>query len=290
MNTTPLAGPQAAIRLTHILDAYAAAHGVARFPVNVEELALGCAQDFGWNDPIARVQPADIRGFEGALLSSDDRKDWVLLYNASIRSPGRIRFTQAHELAHYILHRTLRDSFECSTQDMLNWYQEDGNLEAQADEFASFLLMPLNDYRQQVNAMVDLDLMGHCAERYGVSLTAAILKWLSYTDEKAVAIMSIDGYMNWASASQPAMRAGAFFRTRSQTIAVPRGSITTNDGIQSERRGIEVPATIWFPHAEPQWTVREMKLYSEHYDSVITLLVLPRVATVWAPKVSSDDE
>lgn len=60
--------------------------------------------------------------------------------------------------------------------------------------------------------------------------------------------------------------------------------------MQSERRGIEVPATIWFPHAEPQWTVRELKLYLEHYDSVIRLLVLPRVATVGVPKVSSDDE
>ena len=33
-----------------------------------------------------------------------------------------------------------------------------------------------------------------------------------------------------------------------------------------------------------------MKLDSEHYDSVITLRVRPRVATVWVPKVSSDDE
>ena len=60
--------------------------------------------------------------------------------------------------------------------------------------------------------------------------------------------------------------------------------------MRSERRGIEVPATIWFPHAKPQWTVRELKLYLERYDSVIRLLVLPRVATVGVPKVSSDDE
>jgi hypothetical protein len=60
--------------------------------------------------------------------------------------------------------------------------------------------------------------------------------------------------------------------------------------MQSERRGIEVPATILFPHAESQWTARELKLYLEHYDSVIRLLVLPRVATVGVPKVSSDDE
>jgi Zn-dependent peptidase ImmA (M78 family) len=277
--------PRAAHRLTHILDAFSAAHDVARFPVDVKELALGCAQVFGWRDPISRVEPANIRGFEGALFPSNDQKDWMLLYNASIRSPGRIRFTQAHELAHYILHRNLRESFECSEQDMLDWSAEDENLEAQADEFASYLLMPLNDYRQQVNATVDLDLMGHCADRYGVSLTAAILKWLGSTEDKAVLIMSRDGYMNWASSSKSAAKAGAFFRTRSQTIPIPPGSITANLGIQSERRGVEVPATIWFPHAEPAWTVREMKLFSEHYDSVITLLVLPRFATVWPPRL-----
>ena len=37
------------------------------------------------------------------------------------------------------------------------------------------------------------------------------------------------------------------------------------------------------PHAEPQLSVREMKLYSEHYESVITLLVLPRAASAWPP-------
>jgi hypothetical protein len=126
--------------------------------------------------------------------------------------------------------------------------------------------------------------MGHCADRYGVSLTAAILKWLSYTEEKAVVVMSADRFMKWAWASQTAARAGAFFRTRSQTIPIPAGSVTADAAVQSERKGVEVPATVWFPHAEPQMPLREMKLYSDHYDSVITLLVLPRVASVWPPR------
>jgi len=289
LSDSPLTAPRAAHRLTHILDAFSTAHGTPRFPVDVRELALGCAQIFGWHDPISRVEPANIRGFEGALFPLDRRRDWILLYNASIRSPGRIRFTQAHELAHYILHRTLRESFECSEQAMLDWSGEVADLEAQADDFASFLLMPLNDFRQQINATVDLDLMGHCAERYGVSLTASILKWLSSTEEKAIVVTSRDGYMNWAWSSKPAAKAGAFFRTRSQTISIPTGSITANDGIQCERRGADVLGTIWFPQAEPGWVLREMKLYSDHYDSVITLLVLPRHASVWPPRLPSDD-
>jgi hypothetical protein len=80
--------------------------------------------------------------------------------------------------------------------------------------FASYLLMPLPDYRQQVWRAVDLDVMRHCADRYGVSVTAAILKWLSYTEEKAIVVMSIDGYMKWSWSSTPAFKSGAFFRTR----------------------------------------------------------------------------
>lgn len=164
---------------------------------------------------------------------------------------------------------------------MLNWSVVDQDIEAEADEFASYLLMPLNDFRSQVTSTGDLDVMGHCAERYGVSLTAAILKWLSYTEEKAVVIMSVDGYMKWAWSSQPAFKAGAFFRTRSQTIPIPDGSIAANAAIVAERLGVHVPASVWFRHAEPQLHLREMKLYSEHYESMITLLVLPRVATAW---------
>jgi hypothetical protein len=282
--------PKAAHRLAHILDTYAAAGGLARFPVDVRELALGCAQLFNWRDPIASVEAANIRGFEGALMPSEERKKWLLLYNAAIKSPGRIRFTQAHELGHYILHRADRASFECTQENMLDWSADDQDIEGQADEFASYLLMPLNDYRQQVRGPVDLDVMGHCADRYGVSLTAAILKWLSYTDEKALIIMSIDGYMKWAWSSQPAFKAGAFYRTRSHTVAIPAGSITGNHAIVSERHGVNVLATVWFPHAEPQLHLREMKLYSDHYDSVITLLVLPHVATVWKPREPDDHE
>jgi IrrE N-terminal-like domain len=281
--------PKAAHRLTHILDTYATAGGLPRFPVDVRELALGCAQLFSWQDPITSVEAANIRGFEGALMPSEERKRWMLLYNAAIKSPGRIRFTQAHELGHYILHRADRQSFECTEENMLDWSADDQDIEAQADEFASYLLMPLNDYRQQVSGPVELDMMGHCADRYGVSLTAAILKWLSYTDEKALIIMSTDGYMKWAWSSRPALKAGAFYRTRGRPVPIPAGSIAGNQEIVSERHGVNVLASVWFPHAEPQMSLREMKLYSDHYDTVITLLVLPRVATVWPPIESEHD-
>jgi hypothetical protein len=96
--------------------------------------------------------------------------------------------------------------------------------------------------------------------------------------------------MKWAWSSQPALKAGAFYRTRRHTVSIPAESIAGNNSIVSERHGVDVLATVWFPHAEPQMHLREMKLYSDHYDSVITLLVLPRIASAWPPRVSGDNE
>jgi uncharacterized protein DUF955 len=228
----------------------------------------------------------NIRGFEGALMPDEGRKRWLLLYSGAVTSPGRVRFTQAHELGHYILHRTLRESFECSDADMLNWAKDDRDLEAQADLFASTLLMPLDDYRTQISSIVDLDVLSHCADRYGVSLTAAILKWLQYTDEKAVLIRSVEGFMDWAWPSEAAFKAGVFFRTRKNVIPIPEGSLAADGNIPHNRKGTNVAATVWFPYADKSLHLREMKIEAGHYDATLSLLVLPRGAEVWAPRVT----
>lgn len=275
---------RAANRLARVVEAFCSAHGAERFPIDVRPLALDAANIFGWSDPISEVKAANIQRFEGALLPNEDKKKWLLLYNDQLTSAGRVRFTQAHELAHYILHRLTRESFQCSQADMLNWSTDERDIEAQADLFASYLLMPLNDYRRQINARVDLELLSHVADRYGVSLTAAILKWLEYTSDKAVIIMSNDGFLNWAWSSGSAAKAGAFFKTRTQTIPIPNGSLAANPLVKRDKKGAEVPATVWFPHADRKVTLREMKIRSDQYDSVLTLLCLPSDLTVWPPR------
>lgn len=272
---------RAANRLVRLTETFSLIHGVDRFPVEVTPLALDAARIFGWSDPITQVQSADIKGFDGALFPGEEKKEWLLLYNSAISSSGRVRFTQAHELGHYILHRQMRESFQCSDADMLNWSLDERDMEAQADLFASYLLMPLDDYRKQVTATVDLDLFGHCADRYGVSLTAAIIKWLQYTDEMAVLVMSNDGFINWSWSSEPAFKAGAFFRTSNNVIPVPTGSIAQDSAVKHNRQGVEIPGSIWFPHAAPHISVREMKIHAEQYDAVLSLLCLPRSTNVW---------
>lgn len=272
---------KAAIRLTKICDVVSEAHSLSRFPVDVAELALNTGELFSWSDPIVKVEAVDIKGFDGALFANEPRNRWMLLFNQRLGSAGRIRFTQAHELGHYVLHRLKRDQFQCSSDDMLSW--EEKNIESEADLFASYLLMPLNDFRLQLTSDGDIEMLRHCAVRYGVSLTAAALKWIECTEDSALLILSRDGYMKWAFASNLARRNGAFFRTRKQLVEIPRGSLAAAPSITQERKGIELPASLWFAHADPGSTVREMKIQSEQYEYVITLLVLPRHLAVWPP-------
>jgi hypothetical protein len=279
----PKSPAKVANHLNEIVDVYHSVHGGDRYPIDVDRLALGTAEIFNWLDPITQVTQANIKNFEGMLASNEDHSRWMIAYNSMLPSLGRIRFTKAHELGHYILHRKLQQEFMCSREDMLDW-GAGKNIEAEADKFASYLLMPLDDFRRQMGGQVNLDMLSNCADRYGVSLTAAILKWLSYTDEKAVLVMSNDGFMNWASSSDPAIRAGAYFKTRSNTIPVPTTSLTANDSVSISTVGEKILAKRWFQHADSNSELTEMKLFSEQYDSTLTLLLLPKYTDFWPPK------
>lgn len=282
--TNGLTSSKAAFRLTHVLNAVAGAHGTQRFPVDVVSVARESARIFGWPDPITEVQAADIKNFEGALYAGDERKCWLILYNHRLRSPGRIRFTQAHELGHYLLHRAHRNSFECSESDMVDLTQDSLTIEAQADDFSSALLMPLDDFRAQMNGTSDFDALGACAERYGTSLTATTLRWLKHTDANAVLVVHRDGFLLWSYASNSAYRNGAFFKTRSNIIAIPQASIASDTSVETERIGIEIAARTWFPHAPKELSIKEMKICADQFDYVMTLLVLPRFSSVWKPR------
>ncbi|WFU18659.1 ImmA/IrrE family metallo-endopeptidase [Bradyrhizobium sp. CB3481] len=54
-----------------------------------------------------------------------------------------------------------------------------GHVEREANEFASWRLTPLDDFRKQIapRDKPDFDAIGKCASRYEVSLVAAVLRW-----------------------------------------------------------------------------------------------------------------
>jgi hypothetical protein len=255
-------------------------HGAAaeRFPVQVPDLAKEISRHRFPDDPVSLVAGNTLPGFDGALWKAPPgKKGWGIIYNSAIASPGRINFTIAHEFGHYLLHRLdFPEGIQCAPQDMMRWDSEYRQMEAQANDFAATLLMPLDDFRRQIDgrAKPTLDDIGGCAERYGVSLVAATLRWLQYTERRAVLVVSRDGYILWARSSPAALRTGAYFKTAGRPpIAVPSDSLAAHPDLLEKSRGqMTHDKDVWF--AEP---CEEIALASDQYDFTISLLHLERV-------------
>jgi hypothetical protein len=248
--------------------------GKDRFPVDVVLVAKEYSSQRYPDDPVSLVVGRSLPGFDGALYRAPaGKKGWGIFYNIAITSEGRVNFTLGHEFGHYLIHRlAYPDGIRCSEQDVVRWDSEYGQIEHQANVFSAGLLMPLDDFRRQIpeRDKVDLDMISHCADRYRVSLIAAVLRWLQYTARCAVLVVSRDGYILWSRASRSALKTGAFFRTSGPPIAIPPDSLASRqDMVVDGRAGVELPAGVWF--SEP---VREMTIFAEQYDFAVTLLLL----------------
>ena len=276
MNEVPKTPKRWAHQLTHLLNTVL---GSDHFPINVEALALGYSKEVYPDDPVSLVKGRDLPGFEGGLYRAPPGKTgWGIFYNSAISSPGRINFTLAHEFGHYLLHRmSMPDGISCGEEDLLRWDSKYGQVEQQANEFAATLLMPLDDYRRQIDERdkPSFEQLGACADRYGVSLTAVLLRWLEYTLRRACLVISRGGYVLWARSSQRAWKSGLFIKTAGKPpVPVPRHSLAAESVALSSPSNRWHEAGIWFNEE-----CEESVLISDQYDFVMSLLHFSQVKT-----------
>ena len=273
MTTDKMTPQKWAHQLTHILNAYSPDQ--KRFPVDVKSIAKDFSHHKYPDDPITMIKGDSLPRFDGGLYKAPAGKiGWGIIFNNSMKSEGRINYTIAHEFGHYLLHRLDHpDGIQCGEQDLVRWDSAYGQIEHEANVFAANLLMPLDDYRRQIDVKtkINLDMIGHCADRYGVSLIAATLRWIAYTEHRAVIVVSRDGFILWARSSKPAFRSGIFFKTSNRPpIPVPENSLAA--GLitkENQRQGVKLSSGIWFVE-----NCEEMVIFSELYNFTISVLQL----------------
>ncbi len=291
------ATPEAwAIRLTQLLNAVQDAHGQPRFPIDVAAIAMEFSRHYFPDAPITMVAGAAMsKGVEGMLVQKKDGSgEWGILYNNSIRSPGRQNFTLAHEFGHYLLHRAeLAQGRECSGRDMGEWSNgrqrtRDEIVEAEANTFASFLLMPLDDFRDQIRTRpIDIDNLTEMADRYAVSLTAAILKWLSITEKRAMIVVGKDGFMDWAWSSNALIRSGIYYAAQQEVIELPPASLAAQGAHpETARNGVIHAPGVW----RGTEAVHEMMVFSPSNEMTISLLLYPDRAPTPQEMAALEDE
>jgi hypothetical protein len=110
------------------------------------------------------------------------------------------------------------------------------------------------------------------ADRYAVSLTAAILKWMTITHKRAMIVIGKDGFIDWAWSSEPLLKSGVFYRARQEVTELPPASLAAQEvDWDTGRHGHHHPAGVWLG-SEP---VREMTVFSPGNEMSISLLLYP---------------
>jgi Zn-dependent peptidase ImmA (M78 family) len=264
-----------AARITQMLDLVLGADRFDRGPVDVIGLALEYSRQIAPHSPIHEVVERDIPGCVGALVYGEARpRQRAIMYHVG-QSDGRRAFTVGHEFAHYVLHRQLIEEDErfdggiyCDENAVVR--RDGSGIEQEADEFAAALLMPFHDLRRQLpaKARADFESLSRIAKRYGVSLTAAILRWLEFTETPAIMVVSNEGFAHWAKPSASALKSGRYIRTRGTVFELPLQAFAVRrDYSDTAMTGVMQRAGVWFP--EP---VHEMCFRSARYDQEITVL------------------
>ncbi|MBL0027537.1 MAG: ImmA/IrrE family metallo-endopeptidase [Rhodanobacteraceae bacterium] len=220
--------------------------------------------------------PLDVSGFEGCLVRNpDDPAEWGILYKQHA-TPERSRFTVAHELGHFVLHRALQSRFECDNRGVTSGQFDGRNIEREANEFASNLLMPLDLLRRLLGDQrkVTLHLLSDIARTFEVSFEALCLRFIEATDQRAILIHWDQGFLKYQRASRNARMTRARVRQSESAQEPFAGTLAADESVVQCFDGVECSAAIWCAEEGAHMKLREFKHSYTDRDRVITLLLL----------------
>ncbi len=221
-------------------------------------------------------KPVDIGSFEGSLVRNpEDHAVWGILHREHPDCPERSRFTIAHELGHFVLHRELQSRLECDNSGVASGQFDGRNIEREANEFASNLLMPLDVLRQRLGDQrkVTLHLLSDIARNFQVSFEALCLRFIEATDQRAILIHWDQGFLKyqWPSRSARKTRARVL---QTESAQEPFAGTLAADAIAQCFDGVECSAALWCAEEREHMKLREFKHTFAGRDRVLTLLIL----------------
>ncbi|MCI1193824.1 ImmA/IrrE family metallo-endopeptidase [Calidifontimicrobium sp. SYSU G02091] len=224
---------------------------------------------------IKQPMPLDISGFEGSLVRNPhDAAEWGILYNGRA-SPERRRFTIAHELGHFILHRNTQSRFNCDKDSVYAGHETLRLIEREADDFAGNLLMPGDRLREWIsNRRIDLHVLSAIAKRFEVSFEALCIRFIKFTPQRAILVYWDNGYAKYEWRSSSAVRTRARIRRTGDPQEPLPGTLAADASVEQAWDGVELSAATWCPEEAPHMKLREFKHSYGARDRVLTLLLL----------------
>lgn len=221
----------------------------------------------------AQVIYEPLEGCEARLLSIPGKRSIITISSTESYRP-RQRFSIAHELGHLELHRRELNSISCTTQSISPFTRNQPDIELQANQFASYFLLPDRFVRHlfEFNSP-SFDLIEETASQFNVSLTAAGSRYMQFVEEPMAFVISRRGRITRFVPSQLFIESDFFIRV--------------NDGVErdtfAERlaRGQTIRRG-WYPAPANAWLrddgfmrgaqVKEWSFFSQKFDLTLSLI------------------
>lgn len=205
------------------------------------------------------IKEIPINGSKGRIIMNG--KNGIITIDEKIEYMASKNFVVAHEIGHFLLHK---DLIVCS--DTLNtlseWYKK-GPQETEANNFASELLMPHNQFCQKVEGeKLNLDLINSISAYFNVSKLSAFIKYVTYGAYPLMVIFMEDGYVKWKKCSLdfPFKFLPVNSRIPVYTVA---GDYFYHKSSESEPE--KVDAIEWFPEDYQIKYKKDWKLWEQCY-------------------------
>ena len=141
------------------------------------------------------IEHGSIDSCEGRLISNPHGG---IIRVGNNQSEERMRFTIAHEIGHYRLHKKVL--IIDNQQNLNTWH--DQSIETEANIFAAELLMPEFLFVQELRGKTpSLELVNKLSRRYKTSKLASAIQMIEYTNEPCALVYSACGKIKWCKRS-----------------------------------------------------------------------------------------
>jgi hypothetical protein len=189
---------------------------------------------------------------------------------ATARYPGRVRFSIAHELAHYFIESHREGIINGLFHNSDEGFRSLSEIEKEADRVASALLIPAKTIKSTMGSrnFLSLKQLLDLANRCEASVQATAFRYARFAEEACLAVVSSCSRILYAFASDEADGLGFKFLGIKD---VPPGSATQRASNSSVTEIFEGPTDTgcWF-----SWRLRSAELWEEAVRLGSTSLVL----------------
>jgi len=196
----------------------------------------------------------------------------LIRYNTKINYEPTIKYSIAHELGHYFLHKDTMLKFRDYEYTITKPFNNSG-MERQADEFAAELLIPNSMLIAEINSCnhrnPDFNLVKSIASKFNVSITATAMKIVKSGIFILALIAAENNRIKWFNKDPR-------FRLRLKSVGTEldsescAGQYFTNNEIEAEPQ--EMLSEIWVTNASKNEIIIEHNFVSQNNCFTLSLI------------------